>query len=71
MDYHKHMGRLKALHFISKQYKLSKDRVFDELKSRIRKVREKMEINDVRLVKVIYVGVQRKKVYSQYFKLVG
>ncbi len=51
LDYYFQIGRLKAYHFMSHKFKEESEKIVDEIKLKIKQVRDSMENVDLKLVK--------------------
>ena len=61
LDYNYQLGRMKALLYVAQRYKEENDKIVDEIKVKIKRVRESMEKVDLRLVQCFHGIIQRKR----------
>lgn len=71
LDYHYQLGRLKALLHVSQKYKEESEKATEELKLKVKAVRDVMEGVDLRLIECFHNVVIGKRTQTTYFEALG
>jgi hypothetical protein len=71
LDYHYQVGRLKALLHVSQKYKEESEKATEELKMKVKAVRNVMEGVDLRLIECFHNVVIGKRTQTTYFEAFG